>query len=73
MTPTRKKVWVNKKYKNKSYVGSYAPISAHKGTDGRPQRVFVLMCILVTGQAHALTFESHEAAKREGWRKSMTA
>lgn len=62
----RQAVWKHKKYGNREYLGSYA-----WGFISNPntERVFVLKGREKSGKEHICVFESHESAKRNGWRK----
>ena len=57
--------WKHKKYKARVYVVSYE-FSSYRG---QKERNYVLTAVLRNGKAHNITYESHEAAKRDGWVK----
>ena len=54
------KIWHHKKYKNRNYIGAY-----RRAING--ERELVLTCTR-NGRQHNIVFESHEAAKAQGWR-----
>lgn len=56
------KIWKSpkKSEKSRSYVGSY---SWYKG-----ERQLEFVAILRNGKKHRVVFESHEAAKTQGWK-----
>ena len=50
------------KFKTRSYVGKY-----NRTVTG--ERVFELRYKLKSGKQHNISFESHQAAKKAGWKK----
>lgn len=55
-------IWKHKKYKAREYSGNYI-------WDARNGRVFFLIGKDSKGREHGIAFESHEAAKLQGWVK----
>lgn len=62
----KKSIWKHKKYGKRPYTGSYI-----WGFISNPntERAFVLTGLQKNGKEHICVFESHESAKRNGWRK----
>ncbi len=56
----KKSTWMSPKHKTRVYVGTYRYAYG--------EREFVLKSI-IKGQQHNVTFESHEAAVKLGWKK----
>lgn len=74
--------WKNKtkkKLASRTYVGTYHYdvvrtrwVKLRSGKKVRrkvKEREFVLTCKLRSGRTHRMVFESHELAKKDGWRK----
>lgn len=59
-------VWTHSKYKTRFYKGSYELVII-KASNER-QRTFVLTAKLKNGKSHTIQFESHEQAKKLGWK-----
>lgn len=59
--------WENPKYKARVYSGSYETLVMKKGAV--KERSFVLSTVLKNKKTHAVSFDSHEAAKKAGWSK----
>lgn len=57
--------WVNPKYKTRVYSGSYEVTTMKKTKE--KERTFVLATTLKNKKVHAVSFDSHEAAKKAGW------
>lgn len=54
--------WVNpKRFKARIYVGNYRTVQG--------ERQLELTGLTSQGKVHRMVFESHEAAKLQGWRK----
>lgn len=60
----KKLVWRHKKYGKRDYAGSYTWGFI---SNLQTERVFILKWINDHGKSHLCVFESHEAAKMQGW------